>query len=302
MKNKKKKIKRIMQRIIKLVIVQMFVFVLINTTYATSDAIIEQQNKALKIQDFLKETDKYIEQMDNQIDLKQVFSLALKGKMDNKTIFNLILVILGQEVVSALYGLISILLIIIIHSVLNSISDSLESKGTVSKVTFYVQYILIVTIIMTNFNSVLSITKNSVLDLVAFMNSLIPILITMILTTGSITLASTIQPILLFIITFVGNIILNIIIPIVLIATVLSILSKITDKIQIDKISKFLKLGALWFLGITLTIFVTVLSLEGTLSQNVDGLTAKTTKAAVSSLVPVVRENIIGFCRSGNRM
>ena len=37
-----------------------------------------------------------------------------------------------------------------------------------------------------------------------------------------------------------------------------------------------------------LTIFVGLLSLEGTLSSGVDGLTAKTAKAAISNFIPVV--------------
>ena len=41
-------------------------------------------------------------------------------------------------------------------------------------------------------------------------------------------------------------------------------------------------------MGITLTVFVSVLSLEGTLSSSVDGLTSKTAKAAISSFIPVV--------------
>ena len=53
----------------------------------------------------------------------------------------------------------------------------------------------------------------------------------------------------------------------------------------------------MWFLGIVLTVFVGVISLEGTLASSVDGITAKTAKAAVSSMIPVVRENIRRFCR-----
>ena len=37
-----------------------------------------------------------------------------------------------------------------------------------------------------------------------------------------------------------------------------------------------------------MTIFVGIVSLEGTLSSSVDGLTAKTTKAVVSSTIPIV--------------
>lgn len=41
-------------------------------------------------------------------------------------------------------------------------------------------------------------------------------------------------------------------------------------------------------MGIILTIFVCSLSVEGTLSSSVDGMTAKTAKAAVSNFIPVV--------------
>ena len=55
-----------------------------------------------------------------------------------------------------------------------------------------------------------------------------------------------------------------------------------------EKIAKFLKSSTIWFLGIILTVFVGVVSLEGTLSSSIDGITAKTAKSIVSSGVPVV--------------
>lgn len=65
-------------------------------------------------------------------------------------------------------------------------------------------------------------------------------------------------------------------------------MSKVSDKVQVDKLSKFFKSSVVWILGVILTLFVGVVSLEGTLSSHVDGITAKTTKAAVSSFIPVV--------------
>lgn len=58
------------------------------------------------------------------------------------------------------------------------------------------------------------------------------------------------------VITFTGNIISSVLIPLILISTSLGIVSQISDKIQIKKLSKFFKSGVVWFLGITLTIFV----------------------------------------------
>lgn len=141
---------------------------------------------------------------------------------------------------------------------------------------------------MGNFAEVITMVKDSVSNLVSFSNTLVPILITLVLTTGNIISANLLQPILLFMITFIGNLILNVIIPIVLASTALGIVSKISQHAQLDKLSKFFKSGVVWILGVVLTLFVSLVSLEGSLSSSVDGITAKTAKAAVSSFIPVV--------------
>lgn len=179
------------------------------------------------------------------------------------------------------------MVIIVVHSILKNISEGLENKG-IAQITYYVQYILIVTLVMTNFVQILEIVKEAIQNLVGFMNSLIPIMITLMITTGSIVSANLLQPIILFMITFIGNFITGVIIPLVLISTSLGIISKISDRIQIDKLSKFFKSSVVWILGVVLTLFVGVVSVEGTLSSSVDGVTAKTAKAAVSSFIPVV--------------
>ena len=106
--------------------------------------------------------------------------------------------------------------------------------------------------------------------------------------TGNITTTGMIEPAILFAVNLIGNLIQNILIPIVFVITSFSVISKISDKVQIDKISKLMKSGVIWVLGIVLTVFVAVVSLEGTLSSSVDGITAKTTKAVVSSTIPIV--------------
>ena len=171
-------------------------------------------------------------------------------------------------------------------------TDGLESSN-VSKVVYYVQYILIVTIIMANFADILSSITNTIENLAGFSGILIPLLGTLMVFTGNITTTSMIEPILLFLIEFIANFIKSLVIPMVSIITVLIIVSKITDKVQINKLASFMKSSIVWTLGIILTLFVGVVSLEGSLTSSVDGITAKTTKAAVSSLIPVV-EKILG--------
>ena len=277
----------------KIIICISVIFVLLNicsTSYAKNELnndILESQKDSLNVQSFIKEANTYTKDVFSDTDMGNMLNSAISGKMDNRKIFTSIWNLLGKDFTNCMITISSIIAIVVIHSILKSISDGLENKG-VSEVAYYVQYILIVTIIVKNFAEVLDLVKNSIDNLVGFMNSLIPILVTLMITTGSISGGSIMQPILLFMVTFIGNFIKNIIIPIILVSTALAIVSKISSKIQIDKLSKYFKSTVVWVLGVVLTLFVGILSVEGSLANSVDGVTAKTSKAAVSTLIPFV--------------
>ena len=248
---------------------------------------IQSQQESFGISSFIENSKKYTGEFFEDIDISNILNSTIKGEIDNSTIYKKILGLLGSEVQTGIKSLISILAIIIIHSILKSISESLENDN-ISKLIYYVQYIAIVTIIMSNFSNIINLVKDTTINLVGFMNTLIPVLISLMLYTGSITTTSILEPIILFMTNFIGNFIQDILIPIILIITSISIISKISDNLQVEKIAKFLKSSTIWFLGLILTIFVGVVSLEGTLASSVDGITAKTAKTIVSSAVPVV--------------
>ena len=250
-------------------------------TETTSQDVLQSQQEELNISSFIKEAQKYTQNTFKDIDVNELFTSAITGKIDNDTIIKSIVSLVGKEVLNCATVLGSILVIIIIHSILKSISEGLENKN-VAQITYYVQYILIVTLIMANFSDILQMVKTSIQNLVGFMNSLVPLLITLMLTTGNFASAGILEPIILFIITFIGNFITTILLPFVLISTALAIISKVSSRIQVDKLSKFFNSTVVWTLGVVLTLFVGIISVEGSLSSTVDGITAKTTKAAVS--------------------
>ena len=259
-----------------------------------TNMILEEQQSTFGIRDFLKEAENYAPDFIKELDISNIFNMALTGKIDNNNILKKVLNLLGSQVTDTLKILINILLIVLIHSILKSLTDGLENNE-VTKIVYYVQYILIVTVIMSNFSDILKSVNDTIENLVGFSRSLIPLLITLMTYTGSITTTAIIEPILLFMIEFITNIIKTLILPVISIITVLIIISKITDRIQIGKLGNFFKSSIVWVLGIVLTVFVGVVSLEGSLTSSIDGVTAKTAKAAVSSLIPIVRKNLGGW-------
>ena len=114
--------------------------------------------------------------------------------------------ILGKEVKETCKIIGSVLAIIVIHSILKSISESLENDN-ISKLIYYVQYILIATIVMTNFTGIIETIRETVINLVGFINLLIPLLTSLMLFTGSITTTSMVQPVILIGVNVVGNLI-----------------------------------------------------------------------------------------------
>lgn len=253
----------------------------------TEEEIMDTTQEKFNISDFINEAQNYTGDFLEDVDLNNILSQAIQGKVDNKTIFQKILKLLGLEINTSLKTLISILVIIVIHGILKSITDNLENKN-ISQIIYFVQYILIVTLIMSNFTEIINLVKNTANDLVGFINLLMPLLLTLMIYTGSIATSSILEPVILFAINLIGNLIKDILIPVVFIIVIFSIISKISERIQIEKLSKFLRSSVVWVLGIILTIFVGVVSLEGTLSSSVDGITAKTAKTAVSTVIPVV--------------
>ena len=181
----------------------------------------------------------------------------------------------------------SVMIIVVIHSILKAISENLGNEN-VSKIAYFIEYILIITLIMTNFSSIITEMKTAVQNLTGFANSLIPLMIALMITTGNVVSSGMLQPILLLLVTFISNFMTNILIPIALVATALGIISKISDQAQVGKLSKFLNSSMVWILGTVLTLFVSVTSLEGGLTSSIDGVTAKAAKTAISSVVPVV--------------
>ena len=202
-------------------------------------------------------------------------------------IFNIIFTMLGENVSLALKTIGSVIIIVIIHSILKAISENLGNEN-VSKIAYYIEYILIVTLIMTNFSTIITEMKEAVQNLTSFANSLIPLMMTLMITTGNVVSSGMLQPILLLIITFISNFMTNILIPIALISTALGIVSKISEQVQVGRLSKFLNSSMVWILGTVLTLFVSLTSLEGGLTASVDGVTAKAAKTAISSVVPVI--------------
>lgn len=170
----------------KIIVILLFIMSILSTNivYAenTNDEIIKEQEETLGISNFIKEAKKYTSETFEDLDISSLYKDALSGKINASGIIGMILKILGTEVTKTIRNLGYILIIIIIHSIIKSISEGMGNE-VVGEVTYYIQYVLIVTLIMTNFSESIVLIKDTINNLVGFINCLLPILLSLMITT-----------------------------------------------------------------------------------------------------------------------
>lgn len=244
---------------------------------------LKEAEDTYNVGDFINESKKYT----NDIDIGDIYKSSLTGKVDNNKLIKVVLIICSKTMKKTLENFSSVVLIILIGAILKAISENLGNES-VSKIAYFVQFILIVTILLKNFSDIIIEIKSSMSDLLAFSNTLIPLLSTLLIASGHISTSSMLEPLLMLAVTFSCNFIQKAVIPIVLISTAINIVSNLSDQVQLNKISAFLKKGSIWILTCTLSLIISMASLESNLTCNVDGVTKKASKTIISSAVPVV--------------
>ena len=162
-------------------IVLIFILILmmpVKVQAETEEEIMSSIEEKFNIGSFISQAEEYTGDFLDNTNLSDILNEAMQGKINNQTIYKKIIKILGKEVSSNIKILISILIIVVIHGILKSITDSLENSN-VSQIIYFVQYILIVTLIMSNFTEIIKLIKETASNLVGFINVLIPLLLTL---------------------------------------------------------------------------------------------------------------------------
>lgn len=210
-----------------------------------------------------------------------------KLQVDGREVINLLLKLLLGEVYTGL----SLMAVVLAMAVLSSYLGELKSgfgADSVSECAFFVCYIIIAGTSATVFYEAVECAAGAVDRVAFFMRVLVPVMITVMMTSGAVISAATLEPALLAMIEVAVFVIESVFIPAVLISTALSIVGGMSDRFKTDRLVNLLNNSVRWGLSITLTVFVSLAGLKSIAASGADGLTVRLSKFAASNLVPVV--------------
>ena len=213
--------------------------------------------------------------------IKEHHSISLKSSITGLIKFILFEIIANGK-------LRGILIIITIFSVILQSMHAAFEKSVVSKIAYFVVYLVLIYITLNSFFLVFTYAKQSIDMMSSFMVALLPLLIVLIATFGQVITISFFHPIIIFLIHISGVLTTNFIFPLLYFSALLMIVSHLNEHFQATHLAELFKTVSLSILGIFFTIFLGVMSVQGTASAIQDGVALKTTKFITGNFIPVI--------------
>nr|WP_245850749.1 stage III sporulation protein AE [Paenibacillus herberti] len=183
--------------------------------------------------------------------------------------------------------LVSIVLLAVFSSILQTLQSAFERQA-VSQVAYAVAYMVLIVLAVNSFHVAIGYARDAIEAMIQFMMAMVPLLMTLIASTGSIATVTLLHPVIIFMVHLVGTLIYTVVFPLLFFSAVLHIASAMSDRFRVTQLANLLRTVGAGLLGVMLSVFLGVISIQGATGSMTDGVTMRTAKFISGSFVPVV--------------
>lgn len=260
-------------------------------TQRTPQEISVVQEEALdlaELESFLKEVEQDVAGYLPDLSLSGMLKSIKEGKLDLATqdILQGLKRYFLHEVTLNLSLLGKLLVIAVICAVLQNIQAAFE-KGTVAKLAYFVCFLAIITLAISSFHVAVTAGLAAIDKMVSFMQLLLPVFLVLLTAMGNLTSVALFQPFLMAFLSFLSFLTKTIIFPLIYLTAVLSIVNRVAESFKVTKLTGLVKQFTKVGIGLTLTLFIGVITVEGVAGGVVDGVSLRTAKFVTGAFVPV---------------
>ena len=221
--------------------------------------------------------------------LENIINSTLDGRsiFENGEIIESFKELVMFEVRSAMITSVEILTICIVLGLLNSLAGSFGKKS-VTEISQLVCTMIIIGISIKSFDIAYELCLGSVTTMVNTMGILTPVLMGVLISTGSITSGTVLSPVITGAVTGTGFLMKKIILPAMFGATILALINCLTEKNYVNKLSKLIRNTAVAVTGIILAVMSGIISVQGLITETSDGLLINTARYSLNTFIPIV--------------
>jgi stage III sporulation protein AE len=191
-----------------------------------------------------------------------------------------------KELRTSLILLAKILVITLISSILTNLQSTFEN-ASVAELANYISYVLIAILVISSFNQIMDLAKNTIDKMVGFMQAILPVLLTLLTAASGPNTKILFHPMIVMTVNLIGILIKTIILPLIFFSFIISIISNISSRAEFSKLSELGRQVITLIITGALTLFIGMITIYG-LGTKIDGITIRTAKFAIDKFIPIV--------------
>ncbi|MCA1039176.1 stage III sporulation protein AE [Bacillus infantis] len=181
----------------------------------------------------------------------------------------------------------SLIILTVFSMFLQSLQNSFE-KSSVSKAAYSIIFMVLVIIALNSFRVAVDYSIEAISTMTSFILALVPLLLALIASSGGLVSAAFFHPVILFLMNISGMFIQYAVLPLLFLSAVLSIVSVLSENYKVTQLANLLRNWSIGLLGLFVTIFLGVISVQGASAAITDGVTLRTAKFITGNFIPVI--------------
>ena len=262
---------------------------------AIEDEIEDNISRALssadlhEIETYYNEYAQELKPLTGGADLRTFMTMLAKGgaEFDLSSIFAMVFNSLLTGMKQSIPAIVQIIVVALIFSIITHFKPSFGASG-VSKAAQTAQYVIIGTMTIGILVSAFAIGSQAIADMTNFTSDFFPLLITLLTALGGITSSAILSPATVFLTTGVSMFYKSFILPLIIVLTVFTIINHFSTSVKLTGFCALIKSVIKWGIGLSFTIFLGIIAIQGLLGSTFDGLSIKTAKFTIDKFVPII--------------
>lgn len=226
----------------------------------------------------------YIEELatKNFLDmLKDPDQLSLQSVIKGMLSFLLYEIIMNGKLLGTL------IVLAIFATILQTMLTAFE-QSSINKIANFVVLLVLLFITLETFYLAINYAKDAIESMSDFIIALFPLMLGIIASLGQFSQVAFFHPIIILLIHFGGLLMSKFIFPLLYLSALLVIISELNEQFKVTHLAQLFRTIGLAVLGIYISVFLTILSIQGVASGIQDGVALKTTKFIASNFIPVI--------------
>jgi stage III sporulation protein AE len=184
--------------------------------------------------------------------------------------------------------LLGMLILLTVFSMLLQTVQNAFEHHSVSKVAYGIVYMVLIIIALNSFHVAISYTEEAIQNMMDFMIAIMPLILALMASVGSITSVAFFHPLIVFLVNTSGLLIQHFVLPLLFLSALLSIVSTMTEHYKVTQLAKLLRNVGVGTLVVFFTVFLGVISVQGATTAIADGIAIRTAKFITGNFIPVV--------------